>query len=98
MVGQRVQRLGPVEERRLLPFAASLLTEAEWAAIGEAAVAASPKPALPPVFGMFAYEGDPAVLREMLSSAPAVPRMLLPHIAPRIYRSRARKVYAIAAP
>ena len=87
-----------LEERALLPLAASVLTPAEWEAIGEEAVAAMPKSVLPLVFGMFAYEGDPEVLRDMLKAAPLVPRTLLPLIAPRVYARRARQVYGTARP
>lgn len=87
-----------LEERAVLPLAAAVLTDAEWHAVGEAAVAAMPKPALLLAFGMFAYEGDPAVLRDMLSSAPAVPRAVLPRIAPRVYARRARLVHGTARP
>lgn len=86
------------EEQAVLPLAAALLSEAEWNAVGEAAVAAMPKPDLALAFGMFAYEGDPEVLRAMLHSAPAVPRYLLPKIAPLLYRRRARQVYGTPAP
>jgi hemerythrin-like domain-containing protein len=86
------------EERALLPLAASTFTEQEWRAIGEAAVATTPKPQLVLSFGMFAYEGDAEVLRDMLSSAPALPRMLLPRIAPRVYARRARAVHGTAQP
>ncbi len=86
------------EERRLLPLAAATFSEPEWHAIGEAAVAATPKPVLPLTFGMFAYEGDPTVLRDMLRSAPLVPRLLLPHLAPRVYARRATRVYGTARP
>ena len=87
-----------LEERTLLPLAASALTVAEWHAIGEAGVAAMPKSKLPLAFGMFAYEGDPAVLRSMLQAAPALPRVLLPRVAPRVYARRAAKVYGTARP
>lgn len=87
-----------LEERALLPLAASVLTAKEWNAIGEEAVEVLPKSVLPLVFGMFAYEGDPEVLRTMLASAPAVPRTLLPLIAPRVYARRARQVYGTARP
>ena len=87
-----------LEERTLLPLAASALTDAEWHAIGEQAVEAMPKPALVLAFGMFAYEGDPAVLRDMLRTAPAVPRLLLPRIAPRVYARRAAKIHGTARP
>ena len=87
-----------LEERALLPLAASALTVEEWHAIGDAAVAAMPKAALPLAFGMFAYEGDPAVLRDMLETAPPLPRKLLPLIAPRVYARRARRIHGTARP
>ena len=86
------------EERAVLPLAASVLTDAEWHAVGAAAVAAMPKSALLLAFGMFAYEGDPAVLRDMLAAAPAVPRLLLPRIAPRAYARRAAQVHGTRRP
>ncbi len=87
-----------LEERALLPVAASVLTEREWEEIGEHGMQALPKPALPLVFGMFAYEGDPAVLKAMLSAAPLVPRTLLPLVAPRVYARRARRVHGTPQP
>ncbi|SDR72486.1 Hemerythrin HHE cation binding domain-containing protein [Nocardioides scoriae] len=86
------------EERNLLPLAATYLTAAEWHAIGEHGAASTPKPALPLVFGMFAYEGDPVVLKAMLASAPLVPRLLVPRLAPSIYARRAAKVYGTRTP
>lgn len=87
-----------LEERALLPIAAMVLTDQEWHAIGEAGVAVLPKSALPLAFGMFAYEGDPAVLTDMLKTAPPVPRTLLPLVAPRIYARRARRIHGTAKP
>ncbi|WP_018331234.1 hemerythrin domain-containing protein [Actinomycetospora chiangmaiensis] len=87
-----------LEERTLLPLAAVHLTEAEWAAVGEAGAAAVPKPVLPLVFGMFAYEGDPEVLATMLAAAPALPRAIVPRIAPRIYARRAVRIHGTARP
>lgn len=87
-----------LEETAVLPLAASVLSEAEWGAIGAAAAAAMPKPALVLAIGMFAYEGDPEVLRAMLSHAPAVPRFLVPRIGPRVYARRARQVHGTARP
>ncbi len=87
-----------LEERALLPLAASVLSEAEWHSIADAAVAAMPKSAMPLAFGMFAYEGDPAVLRSMLKTAPALPRLLLPRLAPRVYARRAARVHGTAQP
>lgn len=82
----------------MLPLAAGVLTEAEWNAIGEAGAAGLPKSSLPLVFGMFAYEGDPAVLRDMLKAAPAVPRVVIPRVAPRVYARRALQVHGTRRP
>jgi hemerythrin-like domain-containing protein len=87
-----------LEESAVLPLAATVLTEAEWHAVGEAAVAAMSKPALALAFGMFAHEGEPTVLRDMLASAPALPRILLPRLAPRIYARRARQIHQSSRP
>jgi hemerythrin-like domain-containing protein len=87
-----------LEERAVLPLAASHVTTPEWRELGEVAVAAMPKAKAPLTFGMFAYEGDPAVLKDMLSVAPPVPRMLLPHLAPRVYGRRAKLVHGTRTP
>jgi hemerythrin-like domain-containing protein len=86
------------EERDILPLAATYLSTAEWAAIGEAGAAATPKRALPAVFGMFMYEGDPSVLRSMLAPAPAPARVLVPLIAPRAYARLSRRVHGTPRP
>ncbi|QIG41838.1 hemerythrin domain-containing protein [Nocardioides anomalus] len=86
------------EERHLLPLAAAHLSEAEWHAIGDAGARSVPKRDLMLVFGMFAYEGDPEVLRLMLASAPPPVRFLVPRIAPRVYARRARRVHGTPTP
>lgn len=86
------------EERELLPLAAAFLTQAEWAAVGAAGAASVPKSQLPLVMGMFAYEGDPAVLADMLRDAPAPVRRLIPAIGARVYARRAARVYATSRP
>lgn len=87
-----------LEERALLPLAASYLTAAQWHAIGEASAASLPKSTLLLALGMFAYEADPAVLRTMLASAPAIPRLLILRIGPRVYARRALQIYGTARP
>lgn len=86
------------EERAVLPLAAAHLTEAEWRAVGEAGAAAVPRTSLPLVFGMFAYEGDPHVVTAMLAAAPALPRLVLTLIAPRVYARRAAQLYGTTRP
>lgn len=87
-----------LEERALLPLAAAVLTKAEWDEIGESGVAAMPKSTLPLAFGIFSYEGDPAVLAAMLHAAPRVARIVLPVLARHAYARRARRVYGTARP
>ena len=86
------------EEREILPLAALHLSPAEWAAIGEAGAASTPRTKLPLLFGMFMYEGDPDVLRDMLSSAPPVVRAVVPRIAPRGYARYCRRVHGTRRP
>jgi hypothetical protein len=86
------------EERMLLPLAAAYLTEAEWRAVGEAGAASVPKSKLLLVFGMFAYEGDPGVLADMLSAAPPPVRFLVPRLAPRAYARCAARVHGTRRP
>jgi iron-sulfur cluster repair protein YtfE (RIC family) len=86
------------EERDVLPLAATYLSPAEWHAIGDAGARSTPKSALVGVFGMFMYEGDPVAVRAMLAQVPAVPRMLLPHLAPRAYARLCRRVHGTARP
>lgn len=86
------------EERTLLPLAAAYLTRQQWLAVGEAGAAAVPKSKLLLVFGMFAYEGDPAVLADMLGSAPLPARFVVPLLAPRVYARQAARVYGTTRP
>lgn len=87
-----------VEEREVLPLAARTLTPAEWGRLGEEGMASVERTRLPLVLGMFMYEGDPATIRSMLSHAPLVPRLLMPHLAPRAYARYARRVHLTARP
>jgi hypothetical protein len=86
------------EERDVLPIAAVHLSEPEWRQFGEEAVQAIPRSQLPLVFGMFAREGDPEVLRIMLQEAPLLPRMLMPKLGPRAYAKHARQIYGPVQP
>lgn len=86
------------EEKQLLPLAAAYLTGTEWDAIGEAGVAAIPKHKLAMVFGMFMYEADPDVVKTMLAAAPALPRALLPLLAPHSYARYALRIHHTPTP
>lgn len=86
------------EERTLLPLAAAHLTPTQWHAVGAAGAASVPRSQLPLVIGMFAYEGDPDVLAGMLQAAPALPRLLVLLLAPRVYARRAARVHGTPRP
>ncbi|MET0701446.1 MAG: hemerythrin domain-containing protein, partial [Mycobacterium sp.] len=50
------------------------------------------------VFGMFAYEGDPEVVRAMLHSAPPPARVFVAVFAPRMYARYAKRIHGTHLP
>jgi hypothetical protein len=86
------------EEAHILPLAAIHMTPAEWQRLGEEGLNSLPRKQLPLVVGMLMYRADPDVIREMLSHAPLLPRLVLPHVAPRIYGRYARRLFGTATP
>lgn len=86
------------EERNLLPLAAAHLSEIEWHAVGEAGAKSVPRRQLLLVFGMFAYEGDPEILDNMLAAAPPPARFIVPRIAPRVYARHAVRIHGARRP
>jgi hemerythrin superfamily protein len=83
------------EEEQLLPLAARWLTQEEWDEIGEEGMAGVPRKQLTAVFGMIMKDGDPDVVRTMLSHVPPPVRVLLPRMAPRSYARYARRLRAV---
>jgi hypothetical protein len=86
------------EETRLLPLAGRLLTEAEWAQLGEQGNGGIPKSRLPLCFGMMMYEGEPEVITHMLASAPWLMRKLVPILGRRAYTRYALKIHGTPTP
>jgi hemerythrin-like domain-containing protein len=86
------------EEARLLPIAARTLTQQEWDAMGAAGKAGTPKGRSMLVLGMFAHDGDPAVVRAMLADAPPPVRVVLLLLARRAFRRHALAVHGTATP
>jgi hypothetical protein len=87
-----------LEEKEVLPLAAKYVTAAEWDQMGQHGMAKSPRKTLPLIFGMVMYEGDPEVVKAVLSHAPLPARLLMPRIAPRLYASCAKRVHGTATP
>lgn len=86
------------EEREMLPLAGKTLTQAEWDRLGEDAMSGLSKKEAPLAIGLVMYEGDPAVIRNILAHAPLLARLLMPYLAPAAYRRYARKVHGTATP
>ncbi|WP_218009038.1 hemerythrin domain-containing protein [Herbidospora cretacea] len=86
------------EENEILPLAEKVVTAAEWAQLGEHSLSKSSKKDLPLVLGMTMYEGDPEVVRAVLSHAPLLARLVMPLVAPRLYASHAKRVHGTATP
>ena len=84
------------EEERILPLAARTVTEAEWRRLGEEGLAGISKRQLPLAIAMVMAEGDPEVVRDMLTSAPLPARLLMPLVGPGLLRRYERRVYATA--
>lgn len=86
------------EEERLLPIAARAVTQAEWEEMGERARRNTRRSEMSLAFGMFQYQGDPAVVASMLAEAPPPVRWLVPRLARRAFRRRALAIHGTATP
>ena len=86
------------EEQHILPLAAAHMTPAECQRLGEEGIGGLPRKQLPLVFGMVMYRADPEVIRGMLAHAPLLPRLLMPHLAPRAYARYARRLHGTTTP
>ncbi|OAH10310.1 hemerythrin domain-containing protein [Streptomyces jeddahensis] len=86
-----------IEEKDVLPIVPEYVTAKEWHELGDHAINALPKSKLPTIFGMLASYADPDVVKLMLSTAPLVPRLIMPVLGPKAYARHARKVYGAAA-
>ena len=86
------------EEAHILPLAAAHMTPQEWQRLGEEGIGGLPRRQLPLVFGMVMYRADPEVIRGMLAHAPLLPRLLMPHLAPRAYARYARRLHGTTTP
>ena len=86
------------EEDHILPLAARTVTLAEWEHLGEEATAHHDRKIMPLLLGMIQYEGDPAVVAEMLAKAPRLVRLVAPMLSRRAFRRHALAVHGTATP
>jgi hemerythrin-like domain-containing protein len=86
------------EEQRLLPIAARAVTQAEWEEMGERARVNNRRSELSLTLGMIQYEGDPAVIAQMLAEAPAPVRWIVPRLSRRAFRRHALVIHGTPTP
>jgi len=86
------------EEEKLLPLAARWMTQEEWDLLGAEGMRAVPALQLPRLLGMFRYEGDDDVIRQMLHPAPALIRAVMPSLGSIAYALYALRVHGTARP
>ncbi|MFF4653789.1 hemerythrin domain-containing protein [Streptomyces sp. NPDC001380] len=94
LLGRLLDEHLAIEEKEILPLVPDYITAKEWHQLGDHAINALPKNKLPIVFGMLASIAEPEVVKLMLSSAPLVPRLIMPALGPKAYSRHARKLYA----
>jgi iron-sulfur cluster repair protein YtfE (RIC family) len=87
-----------LEERELLGLAEQHLTHDEWEAMGASAQAAFPGKERTLVFGLLEHRADPEIIAQMLASAPAPVRFLVPRLGRRAYRRQAVAVHGTPNP
>jgi hemerythrin-like domain-containing protein len=87
-----------IEEEKILSLVDKYVTAKEWHQLGDHAINGLPKSKLPIIFGMLAQLAEPAVVTLMLSTAPLIPRLIMPVLGPRAYASHAKRVYGTATP
>ncbi|MEV5148869.1 hemerythrin domain-containing protein [Streptomyces sp. NPDC052727] len=97
LLGSKLEDHLKLEEEEVLTQVDQYLTAKEWHQLGDHAINGLPKSKLPIVFGMLAELAEPAVVTLMLSSAPLVPRLIMPLLGPRAYAKHAKRVYGTSA-
>jgi hemerythrin-like domain-containing protein len=86
------------EEERLLPIAARAVTQAEWEEMGTRGRERTRRSEMSLALGMFQYEGDPAVIAQMLGEAPVPVRWVVPRLSRRAFRRHALVIHGTATP
>jgi hemerythrin-like domain-containing protein len=87
-----------MEEERILPMVEKYITAAEWDMMVQEAAAETPRENIPLIFGMVMYEGDPEVIRQILSQMPPEMRPLVKEQASKAFASHSERVHGTATP
>lgn len=95
-LGQKLSEHLSIEEERVLTVADEYISAEEWHKIGEHAINGLPKKKLAIIFGMLASIAEPEVVTLMLTTAPLVPRLIMPFLGPRAFAAHMKRVYGTA--
>jgi hemerythrin-like domain-containing protein len=87
-----------LEERQALPLIEKHITASEWNRMTEEGGADTPPEELAIIFGMLMYEGDPAVLQDMLSHVPAEVAESLGEVAATAYAEYCQRIHGTPTP
>lgn len=82
-----------IEEKEVLTIVPDHISAPEWHALADHSITKLPKKKLPIVFGMLASLAEPEVVTLMLSTAPPVPRRVMPLLGPRLYKGYSKNLY-----
>jgi hypothetical protein len=87
-----------MEEVHILPMVEKYVTAAEWDVMAREGAAETPRENIPLIFGMVMYEGDPEVIRQILSQMPPEMRPVMKEQAARAFASHSERVHGTATP
>jgi hemerythrin-like domain-containing protein len=87
-----------MEEERILPMVEKYITAAEWNLMVQEGAAETSRENVPLIFGMVMYEGDPEVIRQILSQMPPEMRPLVKEQASKAFASHSERVHGTATP
>ena len=87
-----------LEEESILPLVEKCVTAAEWGLMVKEGGADMPPEVLPLIFGMMMYEGDPEVIRDIVSSMPPEQGSVIETIASQAFASHSQRIHGTSTP
>lgn len=86
------------EEEKALPLVEKHITAAEWGQMVAAGAADVAPEQMPLMFGLMAYEADPATVRDIISSMPPEVSGVIGDLAADAFAAHAQRVHGTATP
>lgn len=95
---QRLVEHLATEEEQALPLIEKHVTAAEWGQMIAAGAADVDPAQMPLMFGLMAYEGDPATVRDIIASMPVEVSAVIGDLAAQAFAAHAERVHGTATP